>query len=86
MQYTNNNDGSVVTAYYIRSTTLTSEGNYSITLPEVFKIIGLHLEQTADYVPVEGDFYIDKGDIVSSSVMKMSEFAVAYIPPVVDPV
>ncbi len=78
MQYTKNEDGSVVVAYTISLSTLTNDGNYSLTLPEASKIVGLYPEQTADYTPIPGDYYIDNGDIADSSVVPSADFSIAY--------
>ena len=77
-QFTNNKDGSVVTAYVVNKSILTDENNYAITLNEASKIVGLYPDQTMERIPVSGDYYIDNGDIASSSVMNSTEFLTSY--------
>jgi len=78
MQFIKNSDQTMVTAYFIGVASLTSDGNYSITLPEASKIVGLYQNQTAEYTPTTGDAYIDNGNINDSIVVPLSDFNTQY--------
>lgn len=78
MNYTKNDNSETIVAYTISEVILTELKNISITLPDAKKAVGLYPEQTADYTPMVGDFYIDAGDIKESSVMAAADFNKIY--------
>lgn len=77
MIYTDKN-GAKVQALRISEVSQSGFGNYAISLPEANKTVGLYIEQTKNYVPQVGDYYIDNGEIADSLVVSATDFANNY--------
>lgn len=71
-RYQNNTTSEIITAYLISSVGFNGEG-YSISLPDLAKSFGLDPSVTANYVPVQGDYYRDNADAPNSVYEPLGE-------------